>query len=92
MVHASEITLFEFRDQSKSAIENIHTAIKQFKAKPSIALIILERNKDIANKMELKAKALMNDSLELSTMTGTAIEKSSETYTNVVNEARLTKI
>ena len=84
LVHDSTNTLFEFRDNSKSAIENVVTAIELFEEDEYLdALEILAENKTLADNMAAKSKLLADKSNKLCTMTGDALK-------NATNESNMT--
>jgi hypothetical protein len=85
LVHDSTTTLFEFRDNCKSAIENVVTAIDIFNADEYTTCIeILGENKAIAEKMATQSDLLAGKSEELWAGAKTALNEATEQ--DVVNK------
>ena len=79
LVHDSTNTLFEFRDNSKSAIENVVTAIELFEEDEYLdALEILAENKTLADNMAAKSKLLADKSNQLCSMAGDALQNATK--------------
>lgn len=94
LVHDSTNTLFEFRDNSKSAIENVVTAIELYEEDEYLdALEILSENKTLADNMAAKSKILADKSNHLCTMAGDALKQATR-MSNITAEkkARLKNI
>ena len=91
LVHDSKNTLFEFRDNSKSAIKNIGTAIALSEEDEYLyALKILAGNKIFADEMAKKSKLLAEKSNQLCSLARSALEKATEdSTTSAENKAEL---
>lgn len=94
LVHDSTNALFEFRDNSKSAIENVVTAIELFEEDEYLdALEILAENKTLADNMASKSKILADKSNYLCSMAGDALKEATKMSNMTADKkARLTNI
>ena len=90
LVHASNITLFEFRDKSKSAISNVVTAIKHFHEDEFLdALEILAENKILADNIAAKSKILADESNQLCCLAKLAVGKHARESYNMATNKKL---